>query len=69
MNGNQNLLGPVQQLAILKQVVEGLSWLCNFSICHRDIKPDNIMLDSSRVAKIIDFGSSCGAYIKGKKTF
>jgi cGMP-dependent protein kinase len=35
-----------------------LDYLNNKNICHRDLKPDNIMLDENGYLKVIDFGTS-----------
>lgn len=52
----------VQQYTI--QIMSGLEYLHSHSICHRDIKPQNILVncdgaaDSKYIAKICDFGSA-----------
>ena len=54
------------------QLFQALSFLHSMSICHRDIKPKNLLIEtSSRVLKVCDFGSAkvmvknekCLAYI------
>ena len=46
-------------LDFVKQILEGLKFLHNIQICHLDIKPENIMVDTSKFTfKIIDFGFS-----------
>lgn len=40
-----------------KQALEGLSYLHKLNICHRDIKPCNILVDYKFNLKICDFGS------------
>ena len=42
--------------AILRGVLQGLSYAHECGIIHRDIKPSNIMIDPSYGAKILDFG-------------
>lgn len=42
---------------VMRQIAEGLSFLHNFNIIHRDIKPDNIMFGGEGI-KLIDFGLS-----------
>ena len=38
---------------------KGLAYLHSLGICHRDIKPQNILIDAKRhIAKICDFGSA-----------
>lgn len=43
--------------SLYRQAVEGLSYLHSIGICHRDIKPCNLLVDGQRV-KICDFGSA-----------
>jgi glycogen synthase kinase 3 beta len=44
--------------SITKQILQGLNFAHNKNICHRDLKPDNILLDEDHNAKLCDFGSS-----------
>lgn len=45
-------------LDVLYQIVGALAYLMkNFSISHRDIKPQNILLDGENKARLSDFGS------------
>ncbi|KAL6941896.1 hypothetical protein ACO0QE_003057 [Hanseniaspora vineae] len=45
-------------LDLFKQIVDGLDFIHANKIIHRDIKPQNIMVDESGVLKIIDFDIS-----------
>lgn len=42
--------------AIMKNIIEAVSWLHNKNIVHRDLKPENILLDKNMNVKISDFG-------------
>lgn len=43
------------------QLFSGLAYLSQVGIIHRDIKPDNLMLDGRGILKIIDFGEAVSA--------
>lgn len=38
------------------QIIQGIKYLHENGICHRDLKPQNIIIDSNQIIKIIDFG-------------
>lgn len=48
---------PVEKsLLITKQICEGLSEAHNLGVVHRDLKPQNIMIDREGKVRIMDFG-------------
>lgn len=49
-------LPPEEALRIVRQVAEGLAVAHAAEMIHRDIKPDNLMIDESGRVKIMDFG-------------
>ena len=53
---------------ITKGVLVGLEYLHSQNICHRDIKPDNIMVHRrTNAVKLIDFGISKKTYQRGAR--
>ena len=44
--------------SIIKQIARGLHALHRQDMVHQDLKPDNILIDSSGSVKIIDFGAT-----------
>jgi serine/threonine protein kinase/tetratricopeptide (TPR) repeat protein len=50
------LLSPGQGISLAKQICEGLSEAHKLGVVHRDLKPQNIMIDTEGNARIMDFG-------------
>ncbi|QHS76014.1 putative serine/threonine protein kinase SKM1 [Saccharomyces paradoxus] len=53
---NSSPLNENQMAYIVKETCQGLKFLHNKKIIHRDIKSDNILLNSQGLVKITDFG-------------
>jgi serine/threonine-protein kinase len=49
-------LGPGQAIPIAKQICEGLQEAHRMGVVHRDLKPQNVMVDEDGNARIMDFG-------------
>jgi len=49
----------IRTLNIFHQVAESLAHMNSRGFVHADMKPNNVLVDSSGVAKIIDLGQSC----------
>jgi len=49
-------LTPAKAVAIARQVAEGLAEAHRLGVIHRDLKPQNVMIDREGNAKIMDFG-------------
>lgn len=49
-------LHPDQALAIVPQICDALEFAHNEGVVHRDVKPENILIDSRGRVKIADFG-------------
>jgi len=58
-------LSPGQAISIAKQVCEGLTEAHKLGVIHRDLKPQNIMIDRDGNARIMDFGIARSLRAKG----
>ena len=56
-------------LSLMKPVLESLYQIHNAGLIHRDISPDNIMVNDKGQIKLIDFGSARGKSAESEKTF
>jgi serine/threonine-protein kinase len=54
--GERGSLEPGRALRLGRQVAEGLQAAHRKGVVHRDIKPDNIMIETGDVVKVMDFG-------------
>lgn len=43
-----------------KKLLEAVAYLHNEGVCHRDLKPDNLIVDEAGNIKIIDFNAAVG---------
>ena len=55
---NNNYYEEIELLSILKQLINGLLFLKNKNIAHRDIKPQNILIFPNNIFKLADLGEA-----------
>jgi serine/threonine protein kinase len=58
VNGSPELINEAWCRKILKQILEALEMLYTMRILHRDVSPDNIIVQENGDAVLLDFGSA-----------
>jgi len=58
-------LNETKALGLARQILEGLVEAHRLGVIHRDLKPQNIMIDREGNAKIMDFGIARSLHTKG----
>lgn len=59
---NKEPVSLLKMLKLAENILLALIFLVENSALHRDLKPYNVMIDKSRKARLIDFGSCCPIY-------
>jgi hypothetical protein len=58
--GRINGLSVAERLKLFVQVCEGVAYAHSQGVVHRDLKPQNVMVDRHGVPRLLDFGISSG---------
>jgi len=58
-------LNEAKAIGLAKQIAEGLAEAHRLGVVHRDLKPQNVMIDKDGNAKIMDFGIARSLHTKG----
>jgi renal tumor antigen len=57
INKTNSYISPLQMKIYLYQILKGISYCHSLKICHRDIKPQNILVKDWELV-LCDFGSA-----------
>ena len=64
-DGRVGPLSPGKTIFIAKQICEGLAEAHKLGVIHRDLKPQNIMVDRAGNIRVMDFGIARSVQTKG----
>jgi serine/threonine protein kinase len=63
-------MGPIEDINLLKsyclQILLGLAYLHSNCIIHKNLKPENVLMDSQGIVKLCDFGNLMPIAIRNK---
>lgn len=51
---------------VFRQIIDGVDYLHNMGLAHRDLKLDNCVMNSENIVKLIDFGTATVFHSPGK---
>lgn len=58
----QPSLSLVDRLVLFKRIADGVHLMHTYGTVHRDLKPDNVMVDNHGFPKLLDFGIAISCY-------
>lgn len=61
-------LEQMEAVRIFRQILSAVAYCHEFLVCHRDVKPENILLDRNGNVKLADFGMASREHMGGLQT-
>lgn len=55
---NKSKVEEIEAWLIFQQIISGIDYIHKLNIVHRDMKPENLLLENDKTIKIVDFGLS-----------
>jgi 5'-AMP-activated protein kinase, catalytic alpha subunit len=55
---NNSKIEEKEACHIFQQIISGIEYIHKLNVVHRDMKPENLLLDNEKTIKIVDFGLS-----------
>lgn len=55
---NSSRIGEREACHIFQQIISGIEYIHKLNVVHRDMKPENLLIDNKKTIKIVDFGLS-----------
>ena len=55
---NKSKVEELEACNIFQQIISGIEYIHKLNVVHRDMKPENLLLDNDKWIKIVDFGLS-----------
>jgi len=55
---NNSKIDEKEAWYIFQQIISGIEYIHKLNVVHRDMKPENLLLDHDKTIKIVDFGLS-----------